>query len=558
RSSRRRKQPEQDARRMKRCQGCAKVWRKPAYAFQMPEIPVGAIQSKNQTNAGQNCSDWRGVKVEMERIRTWRRAKCLVGGLYICLIHLRGLQNTFKWPVCGLEAWKTPQGSENALNRAVETSSGLHMCYTELANTFQAWIFTARAVETSSGMQIDCRGCLESPQRPATRIRPSKPPSQTLNTSVALIPYWECPGSSESKSAPSEIYRLDIQIDTGIALRLIQDMADQEAKGYELEKKADKKIQGWNIFGSKYDDAADLYEKAGNVYKIGKSWDKAGSAYVKLAGCHLKLQSKHEGASAYVDAANCYKKTNTSEAVNCLSVAVNLFMEIGRLSMAAKHYKEIGEIYEAEEKLELALDYFERAAELYQGEEVTSTANQCQLKVAQFAAQLEKYSKAVQIYEDVAQKSINNNLLKYSVKGYLLNAGLCLICNGDTVAINNSLEKYQELDPTFSGTRECKFLADLAAAIDEEDVEKFTDVVKEFDSMTRLSTGRREVGTCGSMDHYIICRSSNRANTTSNSEEKRIIEAKSLECGVNEIPVIVVKCCGDAQLDQNTMSAMEF
>lgn len=263
-------------------------------------------------------------------------------------------------------------------------------------------------------------------------------------------------------------------------------MADQEAKGYEFEKKADKKMQGWSIFGSKYDDAAELYEKAGNSYKLAKSWDKAGSTYIKLANCHLKLESKHEGASAYVDAANCYKKTNNQEAVRCLNLAVNLFMEIGRLSMAAKHCKEIGDLYETEENLELAMEYFERAADLFRGEEVTSTANQCQLKVAQFAAQLEQYPKAIEIFEEVARQSINNNLLKYSVKGYLLNAGLCHICKGDVVAINNALEKYQEIDPTFSGTRECKFLADLANAIDEEDVVNFTDVVKEFDSMTRL------------------------------------------------------------------------
>eukprot|EP01018_Ginkgo_biloba_P016980 Gb_01513 [translate_table: standard] len=263
-------------------------------------------------------------------------------------------------------------------------------------------------------------------------------------------------------------------------------MAGQEAKGDEFEKKAEKKMRGWALFGSKYDDAAELYEKAGNSYKLAKSWDKAGAAYIKLSDCHLKLESKHEAASAYVDAANCYKKFNAQEAVRCLNLAVNLFMEIGRLSMAAKHCKEIGDIYETEENLELAMQYFERAGDLFQGEEVTSTANQCRLKVAQFASQLEQYPKAVEIFEDVARQSINNNLLKYSVKGYLLNAGLCHICRGDIVAINNALEKYQELDPTFSGTRECKFLADLAASIDEEDVVKFTDVVKEFDSMSRL------------------------------------------------------------------------
>jgi hypothetical protein len=48
-------------------------------------------------------------------------------------------------------------------------------------------------------------------------------------------------------------------------------MADQEAKGEEFERKAEKKLKGWGIFGSKYEDAADLFEKAGNCYKLAKA-----------------------------------------------------------------------------------------------------------------------------------------------------------------------------------------------------------------------------------------------------------------------------------------------
>ncbi|RZC63183.1 hypothetical protein C5167_024933 [Papaver somniferum] len=258
------------------------------------------------------------------------------------------------------------------------------------------------------------------------------------------------------------------------------------AKGEELEKKAEKKINGWAVFGSKYEDAAEFYEKAANCYKIAKAWDKAAAVYLKLAGCHLKLDSKHEAASAYVDAANSYKKISAKDAMSCFDQAVNQFMEIGRFNMAARYCKEIGELCEVEQDFEKSIAYFERAADLFQSEEVSTSANQCKQKVAQFSAQLEQYPRAIEIYEDVAKQSLNNNLLKYSVKGYLLNAGLCHLCKVDVVAITNALERYEEMDPTFSGTREYKFLADLAASVDEEDVQRFTDVVKEFDSMTRL------------------------------------------------------------------------
>lgn len=48
-------------------------------------------------------------------------------------------------------------------------------------------------------------------------------------------------------------------------------MADQLARAEEFEKKAEKKLTSWGLFGSKYEDAADLFDKAANSYKLAKS-----------------------------------------------------------------------------------------------------------------------------------------------------------------------------------------------------------------------------------------------------------------------------------------------
>ncbi|XP_044472900.1 alpha-soluble NSF attachment protein-like isoform X1 [Mangifera indica] len=263
-------------------------------------------------------------------------------------------------------------------------------------------------------------------------------------------------------------------------------MSDHLAKAQEFEKKAEKKIKSWSLFGSRYDDAAELYAKSANHFKLAKSWDRAGSLYVILSDCHLKSDNKHEAAIACVDAANCYKKTSNKGAISCLDRAVSIFLDIGRFSIAARYCKDIGELYELEQNNEKAILYFERASEYFENAEATTSANQCKLKVAQFSAQQEQYQKAIEIYEKIARQSLNINLLKYGVRGHLLNAGLCQLCRGDVVAITNALERYENLDLTFSRTREYKFLADLATTIEEEDVTKFTHVVREFDSITRL------------------------------------------------------------------------
>lgn len=48
-------------------------------------------------------------------------------------------------------------------------------------------------------------------------------------------------------------------------------MADQSARGDDFEKKAEKKLSGWSFFGSKTDEAADLFDKAGNCFKLAKN-----------------------------------------------------------------------------------------------------------------------------------------------------------------------------------------------------------------------------------------------------------------------------------------------
>jgi len=133
-------------------------------------------------------------------------------------------------------------------------------------------------------------------------------------------------------------------------------------------------------------------------------------------------------------------------------------MNLGRFNIAAKHQKEVAELYENDNQIEEAMEAFNTAAELYEGEGSNSSANLCFLKVAYAAAQLEQYSTAIEIYERIANDSIDNHLIKYSVKDYCLRAGLCHLCVGDIVAAQQALEKYTGKYPSFGSTRECCLL----------------------------------------------------------------------------------------------------
>jgi len=265
-------------------------------------------------------------------------------------------------------------------------------------------------------------------------------------------------------------------------------MSSQEAKAHELVKAADKKLTSWfaSFTGSKYEDAEEIYKKAANQFKVAKCWDEAGATFEKCASCHLKMGSPHDVATAYQDAATCYRKTNTQQALRCYREVVLVHIDLGRFTSAAKVQKEIGEILEAEGDTAAALEEMQKAADYYQAEESHSQANQVLLKVAGLAATTGDYGRAIEIYEQVAISSLESSLLRFSVKTYLLQAGICRLATGEIGVAVNALERYEGMDASFATTREGTFLRALVSAYEALDEDAFTDVVREYDEVSRL------------------------------------------------------------------------
>uniref|UniRef100_A0A673L296 Alpha-soluble NSF attachment protein n=1 Tax=Sinocyclocheilus rhinocerous TaxID=307959 RepID=A0A673L296_9TELE len=232
------------------------------------------------------------------------------------------------------------------------------------------------------------------------------------------------------------------------------DNSGKEKEAMALMAEAEKKVKSsqsffGSLFGgsSKMEDACDLYGRAANMFKMAKNW---------------------------------------SEAINCLNRAIEIYTDMGRFTIAAKHHVTIAEIYETElVDIDKAIAHYEQAADYYKGEESTSSANKCLLKVATYAAQLEQYPKAIDIYEQVATHAMDSALLKYSAKDYFFKAALCHFCV-DMLNAKLAVQKYEEMFPAFSDSRECKLVKKLLDAFEEQNLDAYTDAVKEYDTISRL------------------------------------------------------------------------
>ncbi|TLD28398.1 hypothetical protein PspLS_03126 [Pyricularia sp. CBS 133598] len=262
-----------------------------------------------------------------------------------------------------------------------------------------------------------------------------------------------------------------------------------------LLQKADKALAsasgGFSFFGGKEEKlqtAADYYIQAANAFKMQKSEREAGQTFEKAAQIQNgKLNEPDDAANTYVDAFKAYRKTSPEDAARCVEMAIAQYCRKGNFRRAATFKENVGEMFEVEVgDLKKAMAAYEAAAGWYEGDGAAVLSNKLWLKVADIAALDADYYKAIEAYEKVSQASINNNLMKYSVKDYFLKGGLCHLATKDMVSARRALEKYTEMDPTFPSTREYKLLADICESVEGNDREKFEDDLVAFDRMTKL------------------------------------------------------------------------
>jgi alpha-soluble NSF attachment protein len=265
------------------------------------------------------------------------------------------------------------------------------------------------------------------------------------------------------------------------------------ARGKQYIEEAEKALKKWGLFAgnSKYEDAAEAYQKAGNSFKTAKDWSQAGSSFLEAAKLQLRLKNEHEAATLYRDGARALKNIDSTAAVDAYTEAIMLETELGRHANAAKLHKEVAEAAEAEDNAELAWEHYKEAADLFAGEESMASANQCLEKHAMLSATHKKeYREAADLFERIASDCMSKGTLKFNAKSHLLNAGACVLAMGDPVACDRAYARFCDIDYSFSDSREGKLLKSCLDAVKSGDSAAFADAVYAYDQISRLDPFR--------------------------------------------------------------------
>lgn len=165
------------------------------------------------------------------------------------------------------------------------------------------------------------------------------------------------------------------------------------------------------------DDARTLYVQAGHAGKAEGDYPTSVEAYKRA----LDMSSEDfERAQMYEAMASSFKMFDIPQAVPPLTRAAELHMSQGKWTMASQTLEKVAELYEQMNDLDNMMKCLKEAHRFLKQEGQKAGANRVQKKMAETLALQHEYMRAQQEYEEMAEKTKDDPLLKYGAKDYWL------------------------------------------------------------------------------------------------------------------------------------------
>jgi len=243
---------------------------------------------------------------------------------------------------------------------------------------------------------------------------------------------------------------------------------------------------------SNLEESSELFTSASHKYKYIGAYDKAANACINAAKCHVELGGSHnfyQGASSYIDGSKMILKNDpndTKNAISCLDKAVNLYIDDGRFSNAAKCKIEIGAIYEKHNDVENAINSFLKAIEWIDDTTDHHTLSATKLRIAHLYTGLKKFQDAAKLFEETAFGYMDTPTMRWSTPRYMFKAVLCILANDDFVGAQNAIERYKMICSTFETTSDYKFLSEIMTHYESNSIVDYVDSVVDYDSITKM------------------------------------------------------------------------
>lgn len=258
--------------------------------------------------------------------------------------------------------------------------------------------------------------------------------------------------------------------------------SNNDARAQEHIAKAQKMLKKSFFSSADPAGAAEMYEKASNLYKLDKAWEKAGDVLEKMAECEEAAGNTFASGRQYQAAAVCFKNGALAQkASEALKKAVARYIEEGKFSQAGNAMKEMSEQDMAAGDTEAAFESISTAIEYLETAGTPAVAHQLKSKAAELAMAGEKWAAAAEFWEDISR----NVTIASSAIEPLFKAILCVLQSNDLVLASKALDRYISQCPEFMRSHEFALADAIVTALETSDREALQNAIQSYETKSR-------------------------------------------------------------------------
>lgn len=245
----------------------------------------------------------------------------------------------------------------------------------------------------------------------------------------------------------------------------------------------------------KYGNIAELYEKAGNIYKI-TDREKALECFVKALNFYEKSKPMGEMYSGMqskcymLDIAELCEKNDYVKSIEFYERIINYYMEKGDIKSLLKYYEIVGKLYFANNVYEKAEEIFRKMLQIIgQNDKLSSYKKSACEKLCEMLIGFDisnKYLEASLLYLELANAYLSSTLGSYSASKYIYLSILSLCAGEDFVKAKQVYEEYSEKHFGFAKSSEGIFITNLLEAIDMNNDDEIGSICYERDKIRSL------------------------------------------------------------------------
>ena len=225
--------------------------------------------------------------------------------------------------------------------------------------------------------------------------------------------------------------------------------------------------------GKKYDEACELFVKAGSAFAKARNFKRAGDSYRKATDCMLHSGNIDKAATHAAESGRNYAKVADCEdkSFEAFNVALRAYKDLKKSVYYDKLTVEAAKIFEQNKRYEKSVHYHNIVCQSYIEQNKTQDAIREKKTIAGIYVKAALWKEAAkcfeEIFNDYSADGNQNNALEFGVKSVL-----SLLAVPDTASARFSNERFASKNKIWLDSQEAKFVKGILMNIVAKHLDK--------------------------------------------------------------------------------------